>query len=108
MSKNAKTLAGIVIVVVIAIAAYFGFTHTGAKSTSDKTIKDLKVYFVPSKQPDKIVTATAPLKGLLKDQLKKEGYTVDNVDIKVGTSYEAAGEALTSGTADIGFIPGGT
>ncbi|ETJ00253.1 MAG: hypothetical protein Q611_LSC00112G0001, partial [Leuconostoc sp. DORA_2] len=32
MSKNAKTLAGIVIVVVIAIAAYFGFTHTGAKS----------------------------------------------------------------------------
>ncbi|QOG09977.1 phosphate/phosphite/phosphonate ABC transporter substrate-binding protein [Leuconostoc sp. LN180020] len=108
MSKNAKTLAGIVIVVVIAIAAYFGFTHTGAKSTSDKTIKDLKVYFVPSKQPDKIVTATAPLKGLLKDQLKKEGYMVDNVDIKVGTSYEAAGEALTSGTADIGFIPGGT
>ena len=51
---------------------------------------------------------TKPLKGLLIEQLKKEGYDVKNVDIKVGTSYEAAGEALTSGTADVGFIPGGT
>ncbi len=108
MSKNAKTLAGIAVVVIIAIAAYFGFTHTGSKSTSEKTIQDLKVYFVPSKQPDQIITMTKPLKGLLIEQLKKEGYDVKNVDIKVGTSYEAAGEALTSGTADVGFIPGGT
>ncbi|MBU7456007.1 phosphate/phosphite/phosphonate ABC transporter substrate-binding protein [Leuconostoc fallax] len=108
MSKNAKTLAGIVIVIIVAIAAYFGFTHTGSKAASDKTIKDLKVYFVPSTQPDKIVTMTAPMKTLLKDELKKEGYDVKKVDIKVGTSYEAAGEALSSGTADIGFIPGGT
>ncbi|MCT3115316.1 phosphate/phosphite/phosphonate ABC transporter substrate-binding protein [Leuconostoc lactis] len=108
MSKNAKTLAGIAVVVIIAIAAYFGFTHTGSKPTSEKTIQDLKVYFVPSKQPDQIITMTKPLKGLLIAQLKKEGYDVKNVDIKVGTSYEAAGEALTSGTADVGFIPGGT
>lgn len=108
MSKNTKTLLGIVVVVVIAIAAYFGFTHTGSKSSSDKTIKDLKIYFVPSKQPDQIVTMTKPMKGLLTSELKKEGYDVKNVDIKVGTSYEAAGEALSSGTADIGFIPGGT
>lgn len=92
MSKNAKTLAGIVVVVIIAIAAYFGFTHTGSKSTSEKTIQDLKVYFVPSKQPDQIITMTKPLKGLLIEQLKKEGYDVKNVDIKVGTSYEAAGK----------------
>lgn len=108
MSKNAKTLAAIVIVVVVAIAAYFGFTHVGEKETSDKTIKDLKIYFVPSKQPDKIVTMTEPMKGLLTKELKKEGYDVKKVDIKVGTSYEAAGEALASGTADVGFIPGGT
>lgn len=108
MSKNAKTLAGIAVIVIIAIASYFGFTHTGSKSTSEKTIQDLKVYFVPSKQPDQIITMTKPLKGLLIEQLKKEGYDVKNVDIKVGTSYEAAGEALTSGTADVGFIPGGT
>ena len=108
MSKNAKTLAAIVIVVIVAIVAYFGFTHAGAKETSDKTIKDLKIYFVPSKQPENIVTMTAPMKGLLIKELKKEGYDVKKVDIKVGTSYEAAGEALTSGTADIGFIPGGT
>jgi len=71
MSKNAKTLAAIVIVVIVAIVAYFGFTHAGAKETSDKTIKDLKIYFVPSKQPDQIVTMTAPLKGLLTKELKK-------------------------------------
>ncbi|MGY3743117.1 phosphate/phosphite/phosphonate ABC transporter substrate-binding protein [Leuconostoc inhae] len=108
MSKNTKTLVGIIVVVVIAIAAYFGFTHTGSQSSSDKSIKDLKIYFVPSKQPDQIVTMTKPMKGLLTKELKKEGYDVKNVDIKVGTSYEAAGEALSSGTADIGFIPGGT
>ena len=108
MSKNTKTLVGIIIVVVIAIAAYFGFTHTGSQASSDKSIKDLKIYFVPSKQPDQIVTMTKPLKGLLTKELKKEGYGVKNVDIKVGTSYEAAGESLSSGTADVGFIPGGT
>ncbi|AFS41122.1 MAG: PhnD/SsuA/transferrin family substrate-binding protein [Leuconostoc gelidum] len=108
MSKNTKTLVGIIVVVVIAIAAYFGFTHTGSQTSSDKSIKDLKIYFVPSKQPDQIVTMTKPMKGLLTKELKKEGYDVKNVDIKVGTSYEAAGEALSSGTADVGFIPGGT
>ena len=30
------------------------------------------------------------------------------VDITVGTSYEAVGEALAAGTADVGLIPGGT
>jgi phosphonate transport system substrate-binding protein len=29
-------------------------------------------------------------------------------DITVGTSYEAVGEALSAGTADVGLIPGGT
>ncbi|WEG12897.1 PhnD/SsuA/transferrin family substrate-binding protein [Pullulanibacillus sp. KACC 23026] len=77
-------------------------------SSSSKTIDDLKVSFVPSKDPDQIITATDPLKKLLKDQLKKEGYTVNKVDIDVGTTYEAVGEALDAGTTDIGFIPGGT
>ena len=30
------------------------------------------------------------------------------VEITVGTSYEAVGEALSAGTADVGLIPGGT
>ena len=72
------------------------------------SIDKLTVYFVPSKDPDEIVTATEPLKTLLKDELAKEDYNVGKVDIQVGTSYEAVGEALSAGTAEIGFIPGGT
>ncbi|TVY01474.1 PhnD/SsuA/transferrin family substrate-binding protein [Cohnella terricola] len=71
-------------------------------------IKELKVSFVPSKDPETIITATDPLKDLLKAQLATEGYNVDKVSIDVGTTYEAVGEALTAGSTDIGFIPGGT
>lgn len=75
---------------------------------SGKTIDELKVSFVPSKDPDEIITATEPLKKLLKDELKKLGYNVKKVSIDVGTTYEAVGEALSSGTTDVGLIPGGT
>ena len=34
--------------------------------------------------------------------------SIENVKIEVGTSFEAVGEALSAGTAQIGFIPGGT
>ena len=77
-------------------------------SADSKTIDTLKVAFVPSKDPQEIITATEPLKNLLKDQLGKEGYTVNNVDITVGSSYEAVGESLSAGTVDVGLIPGGT
>ena len=71
-------------------------------------LEKLTIGFVPSRDADEIVTATEPLKNLLKDQMKKEGYNIENVDISVGTSYEAVGESLSSGTLDVGFIPGGT
>ena len=74
----------------------------------NKTIEKLNVAFVPSKDPDEIITATEPLKDMLKTELAKEGYDVGEVDITVGTSYEAVGEALSAGTADVGLIPGGT
>ena len=31
----------------------------------------------------------------------------ENVDMTVGTSYTAVGQALSAGSADIGFISGG-
>ncbi|MFM9276616.1 phosphate/phosphite/phosphonate ABC transporter substrate-binding protein [Paenibacillus jiagnxiensis] len=77
-------------------------------ASGNKEIQELKVSFVPSKDPEQIITTTEPLKELLKKQLETEGYTVGNVDINVGTTYEAVGEALAAGTTDIGFIPGGT
>jgi len=75
---------------------------------SNKIPDELVVYFVPSREPQEIVTATEPLKELLKTELKKQGYEFKNVKIEVGTSYEAVGESLVAGTAHVGFIPGGT
>ncbi|MFA9379891.1 MAG: phosphate/phosphite/phosphonate ABC transporter substrate-binding protein [Acetanaerobacterium sp.] len=80
---------------------------TAAEKTNVQ-IEKLNVYFVPSREPDEIITATEPLKGLLKDELANQGYDVGEVVINVGTSYEAVGEALSAGTADVGLIPGGT
>ena len=70
-------------------------SDTGSsKGKGSKTIDTLKVAFVPSRDPEAIVTATEPLKELLKKELAAEGYTVNNVDINVGTSFDAVGEAL--------------
>ena len=49
-----------------------------------------------------------PLKEMLTTELAGLGYDVAEVDITVGTSYEAVGEALAAGTTDVGLIPGGT
>ena len=40
--------------------------------------------------------------------LAKLGYEVGDVEITVGTTYEAVGEGLEAGTIDVGLIPGGT
>ncbi|MGF3076222.1 phosphate/phosphite/phosphonate ABC transporter substrate-binding protein [Facklamia sp. P12934] len=71
-------------------------------------IETLKVAFVPSRDPEEIITTTEPLKQLLIDELAKEGFDVKNVEITVGTSYEAVGEGMAAGTIDVGLIPGGT
>lgn len=80
----------------------------GCGSTSASTNDELVVYFVPSRNPEEIKSATAPLSEMLKEELSKQGYDFNNIKIEVGTSFEAAGEALASGTAQVGFIPGGT
>lgn len=80
-------------------------TETGAENVHLDT---LNVYFVPSRDPEEIVTMTEPLSSLMQEELAGLGYDVDEVVISVGTTYEAVGEALAAGTADVGFIPGGT
>lgn len=77
-------------------------------AAENKKIDTLRIAFVPSREPDEIITATEPLKVLLTDELAKLGYDIGEVEITVGTSYEAVGEALSAGTADVGLIPGGT
>ena len=48
------------------------------------------------------------MKAMLQEELAGLGYNVGEVEITVGTNYEAVGEALSAGTADVGLIPGGT
>ena len=44
----------------------------------------------------------------LKNKLKEKGYTVNNVEISVGTDYSAVGEGMIAGSIDIGLIPAST
>src|SRR5699024_9594042 len=74
----------------------------------DVQLDELSIGFVRSREPEEIITATEPLKELLTEELAEQGYDVENVDITVGTNYEAVGEGLSAGTIDVGLIPGGT
>ena len=79
-----------------------------AAEPTAKKIDTLKVAFVPSREPEEIITVTEPLKEMLKTELAALGYEVGEVEITVGTTYEAVGEGLEAGTIDVGLIPGGT
>lgn len=72
------------------------------------TMDKLTLQFVPSKDADVIITGTKNLPELLKAELLKQGYDVKDIEISVGVSYEATGEAMAAGTIDIGWLPGGT
>lgn len=72
-----------------------------------KTVEALKIAFSPYADSDTIITATEPLEQLLQETLRTKGYDVKEVDMTVGTSYTAVGQALSAGSADIGFISGG-
>ena len=60
----------------------------------------LTLEFVPSKDADVIIAGTQNLPELV--------YDIDEVDITVGTSYDATGEAMSAGSIDLGWLPGGT
>ena len=73
-----------------------------AESTEPQSVDSLKIAFSPYSDADTITTATEPLENLLKEELLTKGYDVADIDMTVGT-----GEALSAGSADIGFISGG-
>ena len=68
----------------------------------------LTFQFVPSKDADVIITGTKNLPEQVKAEMAKLGYEIGEVEISVGTSYEATGEAMCAGAIDIGWLPGGT
>ena len=89
------------------VAASAESTSEAAASAETKSIDSLKIAFSPYADADTITTATEPLENLLKETLLEKGYDVKDIDMTVGTSYTAVGEALSAGSADIGFISGG-
>ncbi|QMS84617.1 PhnD/SsuA/transferrin family substrate-binding protein [Candidatus Xianfuyuplasma coldseepsis] len=93
------------------VAAFAVFTLSacnGEEEVKDYSDQTLVVYFVPSRPADQILEITAPLEDLLADELEALGFPVGGVEVKVSSTYEAAGEALLGGTGDIAFLPGGT
>ena len=95
------------LVLALGLMAGCGQKDAGKASGGTKTIESLKIAFSPYADADQITTATEPLEALLKAKLLEKGYDVQNIDMTVGTSYTAVGEALSAGSADIGFISGG-
>ena len=68
----------------------------------------LKLAFVPSRDPDEIIQQTSALPEMLKTELAKQGYEVDEITIEVSSSFEVAGESLSSGAVDLAWLPSGT
>lgn len=85
-----------------------GATDEEEPTTGNVQVESLSIQFVPSKDADVILTAAAPLADMLIAKLAEKGFDVGSVDITVGTSYAAVGEAMISGSIDIGFIPAST
>lgn len=89
-------------------AATDATTTEGASNEVKQSFDKLTLEFVPSKDADVIITGTKELPQLVKDEMAKMGYEIGEVDISVGTSYDATGEAMSAGTIDVGWLPGGT
>ncbi|GAB2025017.1 phosphate/phosphite/phosphonate ABC transporter substrate-binding protein [Lactovum odontotermitis] len=106
MKKSLKRIIAVSAVAVLSAAVLAVGTSADAAT---KKIKELKISFIPSKNPSDITTATKGLDTLLIKELKKQGYTVSKVDTSTGTDYNAVGKALDAGTVDIGWgVSGGT
>ena len=97
----------------VMMAAMTMLTACNSKAKTDadasgKSFDKLTLESVPSKDADVIITGTKDLPQLVKEEMAKLGYEIGEVDISVGTSYDATGEAMSAGTIDVGWLPGGT
>lgn len=105
-----KRVSATVLTAVMAAGMSSVLTGCG-QSTENKDSKNIdtfRVMIAPYQDADTLLSGLEPLGDMIKNALAQEGYNVNNVDITVGTSYSAVGEALSAGTADAGFISGGT
>lgn len=107
--KNFKKIL-LALLVLAMLAGCSSKSEETSTTTTDGNvaIEDLKIEFVPSKDADVIKTGVEGLDQLIIDEMAKHGYDIGSVEITVGTSYDATGEALASGAIDLGWLPGGT
>ena len=122
-----KKLIVVLLVLVLVLAAFTGCAKKedpkpaeGGSETAEgeggeaeggevnKNIEKLTCMFVPSRTPEEILAATSGLGDLIIAEMANHGYEIGSVEIAVSDSYEAAGEALAAGSAEIAWLPGGT
>ncbi len=98
-----------IITLVLALVMVFGLAATAEAADAERPHFDkLTLEFVPSKDADVIIAGTANLPELVQAEMARLGYDIDEVDITVGTNYDATGEAMAAGAIDLGWLPGGT
>lgn len=106
---NFKKISATLLAAAMLAGCSAGSTADKAASAEvNKNIDTLKMQFVPSRNVDDLTSAVSPLGDMLMDAMKDEGYTIGNVEISVSADYNAAGEALASGAAQVAWLPGGT
>lgn len=81
---------------------------TAALAEETIQMDKLTFQFVPSKDADVIITGTQNLPEQVQAEMLKHGYEIGEVEISVGTNYNATGEAMAAGSIDVGWLPGGT
>ena len=110
LTKYLKKGMAVLLTATFCMGLSAGLTGCGKDTTKEdsKDIDTFRIMIAPYQDADTLLTGLEPLGGMIKDELATQGYNVGNVEITVGTSYSAVGEALSAGTADAGFISGGT
>jgi phosphonate transport system substrate-binding protein len=72
--------------------------------TKNSQVEELVIYGFPFLEPDVMLARSQPLKQMLIDELSLRGYDIKQISIYIGTSQNAVAEALSAGSAHIGFV----
>lgn len=98
----------IILVLIICISIISCANKESANSNSTTAHKkEMTFSLIPAKDSDKIVKSLAGLDLILKESYASEGYLIDKVNVKIADSYNAVGEALSSGQSDLALMSAG-
>lgn len=81
---------------------------TTEETTQPMRFDKLALEFVPSREAEVIIAATAGLPQLVQQEMRELGYDIGDITITVGSSYTDTGEALAAGDIDAAWLPGST